>query len=160
MHEPESAYLFAYGSLMSWVDGEKGWRERAALAGAARRVGRGSVRGLLIDVGPFPAAIGSSKPHDRIFGELWRLPSRDHALWTMLDHYEGNYAGYTGPFAYKRTKRRVHCEGGRGVRAWIYVWDRPWREFPRIPGGRWQPPGRWHDLSVAHYCENPQMTAA
>jgi gamma-glutamylcyclotransferase (GGCT)/AIG2-like uncharacterized protein YtfP len=148
MRRRESAYLFAYGSLMSWADGEKGRRERAALAIAAHRAGRASIRGILVDVGPFPAAIGSRRPCDRIYGELWRLPSRDHTLWAMLDHYEGNYAEYTGHFAYRRARRVVQCEDGRRVKAWVYVWDRPWSAFPRILGGQWQPRSRRQDLAA------------
>jgi gamma-glutamylcyclotransferase (GGCT)/AIG2-like uncharacterized protein YtfP len=139
MFDVRSEYLFAYGSLMSGIDIEAGRLERRSLREAGAFVSPGSIRGRMIDVGPFPAAVTSCSNKHRIFGELWRISSSAPELWAMLNRYEGCEPGYSGPYAYRRSKRRVACCDGHRRMAWVYVWDRPTEGFPQINSGRWQP---------------------
>lgn len=139
MFDVRSEYLFVYGSLMSGIDIEAGWLERSALRQAGAVISPGSIRGLMIDVGPFPAAVNSCSNKHRIFGELWSIPSLAPELWAILNRYEGCEPGYSGPYAYRRSKRIVLCEDGRRRMAWVYIWDRPKEGFSPIYSGRWQP---------------------
>ncbi len=116
-------HLFTYGSLKAGAASA----EARALLARCERVGPGSVRGTLYDVGDYPALLLAGD--DRISGEIWRCPA--HAL-PDLDRYEGVAEGLF---------RRVGVEvDGRGC--WTYVAgpglgpglvpDR------RIQSGRWE----------------------
>jgi gamma-glutamylcyclotransferase (GGCT)/AIG2-like uncharacterized protein YtfP len=130
--------IFTYGSLMSTADADVGRAERRQLGGAARLLGPASVRGLLFDVGPYPAAVLTSSGEDTIHGEIWRLPSRRRWLLDVLDRYEGCTRDHPTPHAYARRRVWVTTDDGRGVVAWVYLWNRPLGAMPRIEGGRWR----------------------
>lgn len=135
-------HIFTYGSLMSTADVEVGRAERAQLAAAAALIGPASIAGLLFDVGPYPAAMLTSTGHERIHGEVWRLPTRRAWLLDILDRYEGCGAGMPEPHPYVRRRVHVLDSAHRPVAVWMYLWNRPLGTMPRIEGGRWRPAER------------------
>lgn len=139
MHSDWKRNIFAYGSLMSTARIELGRDERRELRTNSRLVGRASVRGLLFDVGPYPAGVLARTGEERIFGEVWRMPEDSEALFRMLDRYEGCARGCPRPYAYVRRKVRVGMEDGTPMVCWMYVWNRPLGDMARIAGGRWVP---------------------
>ena len=131
--------IFTYGSLMSTADVDVGRAERRQLRAAARLLGPASIRGLLFDVGPYPAAILTSTGEERIHGEIWSLPTRRRWLLDILDRYEGCSGDSPLPHAYARKRVWVTTGDGHGRASWMYLWNRPLGTMSRIEGGRWQP---------------------
>jgi len=109
--------LFTYGTLM------RGFRLHALLEGRADFVGAGEVRGLLFDLGRYPAALRDGGGVIR--GEVYRL--KDAGLWLALDSAEGSQ--------YHRGEVGVRLGGGRQVTASIYWYVKPVDRAVPIPGG-------------------------
>ncbi|MEX2260308.1 MAG: gamma-glutamylcyclotransferase family protein [Bryobacteraceae bacterium] len=76
--------LFVYGSLRS----ETGTEPARYLARRAKRIGPAKVQGRLYSLGSYPAMALSTKPHEWVQGELYRLPNPKEIL-CALDQYEG-----------------------------------------------------------------------
>lgn len=97
-------------------------REGATYAGEA------TVRGVLLDLGAFPALVRSKEPTDAVHGELYALTQPSRVLLD-LDDYEGE--------AFRRERvEAVSRELGRVV-AWAYVWTGDVEGLERVEGGRW-----------------------
>jgi gamma-glutamylcyclotransferase (GGCT)/AIG2-like uncharacterized protein YtfP len=73
----------------------------------ARRVGRGWIRGQLLDLERYPGVVRS--PKARVFGELWEVARQPDAL-RKLDEYEE---------LFERRRVQVHL-GDRTLIAWAY----------------------------------------
>lgn len=113
--------LFAYGTLAP--DGPEG----AALGGWTAD----AVRGLLFDLGPYPALIDLDRPGAGwVEGYVRAVTSSE--LTERLDPYEGIDEGL-----YRR--RATTTRGGR--RAWVYVYARPLPAGAVGPLARWRRPG-------------------
>jgi gamma-glutamylcyclotransferase (GGCT)/AIG2-like uncharacterized protein YtfP len=95
-------HLFTYGSLTSRRPGSVG---HELLAGC-ERIGEGSVRGTLYNLGDYPALLLSGS--DTVPGVVWRCPVE---LLPALDAYEGTDSGL-----FRRAAVRV-----QGLACWIYV---------------------------------------
>src|SRR5262245_22552558 len=98
--------LFAYGTLQDP-------RQVAAVRRRAvqvRGVGSGTVRGILYDVGDYPALRPSDAPGDVVPGVLLEL---DDGALAGLDAYEGVAEGL-----YVRQRAAVHLDDGCTVEAW------------------------------------------
>jgi gamma-glutamylcyclotransferase (GGCT)/AIG2-like uncharacterized protein YtfP len=96
----EHFHLFTYGTLRS------GGSASAALLGGCERVGEGTVRGTLYDVGKYPALLLGGDGEVR--GEVWRCPAGRLA---DLDRYEGVAGGL-----FRRAAVQVD-----GRACWVYV---------------------------------------
>ena len=120
-------HLFVYGLLRSDVGGPM----QAALARAARLVGRASWRGRLYRVAEFPGAVPCDAD-EFVGGELYELGEDAATLLTQLDAYE------EVPDHYLRIHSAVECEG-REFQAWIYIWNRPTDGLERIESGDFAP---------------------
>lgn len=79
---------------------------------------------VLYNLGRYPGAV---RGPGTILGDLCEIPSP--ALFVTLDEVEGVH---TLPPLY--TRERVTVEG---ISAWIYVYDRPVDDAPRIRSGDW-----------------------
>jgi gamma-glutamylcyclotransferase (GGCT)/AIG2-like uncharacterized protein YtfP len=114
--------LFVYGTLM------RGMANHRQLAGLACQ-GTAELAGfVLYDLGPFPMAIASGNPQQRLHGELYAMPP---AQLQALDRFEG------APRLYQRQRHRL--ADGRSV--WLYVGQpRQVRHVQRIADGRWIKP--------------------
>jgi gamma-glutamylcyclotransferase (GGCT)/AIG2-like uncharacterized protein YtfP len=109
--------LFTYGTLM------RGFRLHRLLDGRARYIGRGQVKGRIIDLGSYPGALPDAR--GTLHGEIYRIV--DPALWTALDSAEGAQ--------YHRREVTVRSEDGRELAAGIYWYIGPLDRGVPIPGG-------------------------
>jgi gamma-glutamylcyclotransferase (GGCT)/AIG2-like uncharacterized protein YtfP len=109
--------LFTYGTLM------RDFRLHRLLDGRARYIGRGQVKGRIIDLGSYPGALPDAR--GTLHGEIYRIV--DPALWTALDSAEGAQ--------YHRREVTVRSEDGRDLAAGIYWYIGPLDRGVPIPGG-------------------------
>jgi gamma-glutamylcyclotransferase (GGCT)/AIG2-like uncharacterized protein YtfP len=108
--------LFVYGSL------RKGFHHPAYryISDHFHFVGNARVKGILYDLGDFPAAVPAME--DRfIIGELYRIIHQDEFSWAIaqLDDYEGVDAEAGELPMYRRDIVTVQC-GGDISDAWVY----------------------------------------
>jgi len=110
----EGARLFVYGTL------RKGFRAHKLLQTQhARFLGNGNVQGRLYELSEYPGAIWSSRPNDRVHGEVYLLP-RAFGAFSVLDRFEGYDPERPGWNMFDRKDTSVQFAGGRDLRAWIY----------------------------------------
>jgi gamma-glutamylcyclotransferase (GGCT)/AIG2-like uncharacterized protein YtfP len=94
-------HLFTYGTLK-----EKGSEAATRMLAGCERVGTGQVRGVLYDLGAFPALLLDGP--DAVDGVIWRCPTD---RLSGLDEYEG-----VGEGLFRRAAVRVG-----EIPCWIYV---------------------------------------
>lgn len=111
--------LFTYGTLM------RGYPLHRVLAPAATLLGRGSVRGRLLDLGRYPGLVAGGR---RVRGELYRLDAPE--VLPVLDREEG--------YNFERRRATVTLEAGVRVRAWIYRYQGPCERAREIADGDWR----------------------
>jgi gamma-glutamylcyclotransferase (GGCT)/AIG2-like uncharacterized protein YtfP len=117
-----SDFLFVYGTLMRTA----GHAAHHLLKSNAEYMGEGYFVGKLYRVSDYPAAVASSDPDDRVFGELYRI-SDAQVLFAALDEYEGD--GFL--------RRTVPIFGDEAVsEAWVYVFTGDVTPLARITSGR------------------------
>lgn len=121
-------FAFFYGTLMSGFDR----RQRLGLEDRIVRRGRGWIEAALFDMGSYPAAVPS--PGGRVWGELVEISDGDE-VWPALDAVEGYDPGAPDHSLYIRRLVPVHLDDERDVEAWVYFYNAPLAEAPRIPSG-------------------------
>ena len=131
MTKQASFPLFVYGSLLS------GFKSPAYdyitqffdLAGKAR------VRGLLFDMGEYPAAV-PVPDENFIEGELYTIKHESEFSWaiTQLDDYEGVLVEAGQPPLYRRELAEIFF-GEEKVTAWIYWFNGDVTGKPFIDSG-------------------------
>jgi len=109
--------LFVYGTLM------RGFALHRLIEERAECLGGGTVKGRLLDLGAYPAAVPD--PHGIVVGEVYRLG--ETGLWRVLDSAEGPQ--------YHREGVAVRMADGREVTAFIYWYGGPLDLGVPIPGG-------------------------
>jgi gamma-glutamylcyclotransferase (GGCT)/AIG2-like uncharacterized protein YtfP len=123
-------HLFVYGTLLSGARHSM----HGVLARHAELVGEGFFNGRLYRIGHYPGVVPTRAPHDRVFGEVYRL--REAAdLLLRLDEYEGCGAAAVAPTEYVRTTARITLTNDTIVHAWIYVYNKPTHGLERIRSG-------------------------
>jgi gamma-glutamylcyclotransferase (GGCT)/AIG2-like uncharacterized protein YtfP len=120
MMEQSNGQLFVYGSLRSGF-------HHPAYAYISRYfslVGDGKVKGLLYDMGAYPAAVPSEN-ENFIIGELYRINNPDEFAWAMaqLDDYEGVHAENGEPSSLYRREQATVYNNGQQSPAWIYWYN-------------------------------------
>lgn len=126
--------LFVYGTLRRGSGSLMGER----LASEATWVGDATVSGALYDMGPFPALVASDDAGERVHGEVWSMmPDRAEALIAMLDQYEGFAPDARFGSLFLRLRTVVRFDDGSEQQAWMYAYNMPPENAPRIPGGDW-----------------------
>lgn len=103
-----SNYLFVYGTLRRRYKNDYA----KLLRGHAEFVGLASMRGILVDVGRYPAVIKAGKSSEIVYGELYKLKVHDK-IFRELDQYEGD--------EYERKKIQVSLLNGDKVESWVYT---------------------------------------
>jgi gamma-glutamylcyclotransferase (GGCT)/AIG2-like uncharacterized protein YtfP len=123
--------LFVYGTLM------RGFNHPMArlLSANADFLGGASCRGRLYRVKHYPGLVLSDDPSDIVFGELFRLRSRDDML-REFDMYEACGEGFPEPTQYIRRTLEVALADGSSGEAWTYLYNWPVARLPRIMSGR------------------------
>jgi len=134
MAEASPERVFVYGTL------RRGGGHPMAflLARRARPLGAATFRGVLLDVGPYPAAVASDAEGDVIHGELLELdPASAADTLARLDAYEGCPDADHHPALFVRSAHRVRRAEGGEARAWVWLWNRSVAGLARIPSGDW-----------------------
>ncbi len=114
----DSDYLFAYGTLAP-ADGEEAIRD-GWVADA--------VRGVLYDLGPYPALVEMENPNAGWVEGYARTVSFQE-LESILDPYEGTEAGLF---------ERIRLRTRRGLIVWVYRYCLPIPKNAVGPLTRWQ----------------------
>jgi gamma-glutamylcyclotransferase (GGCT)/AIG2-like uncharacterized protein YtfP len=117
----------------------RGFRLHRLLAGRTELLGRGQVRGRLVDLGSYPGAVPDAV--GAVHGEVYRVV--DPALWAALDSAEGPQ--------YHRRGVTVRSEDGRELAACIYWYVGPLDRGVPIPGGDY----RAHAPATSIYHQSP-----
>jgi len=120
--------VFFYGTLMAGFDR----RRRALIDDKLTYLGRGSIHAALFDVGLYPAAIPS--PEGQVWGELYRMSDAAVVL-AALDDIEGYSVDDPDRSLYIRDEVEVTLTDGATERAWVYFYNAPLGQAPRISSG-------------------------
>ncbi len=110
-------YLFSYGTLRP----RHAPAEIAPTVRLLRRVGRGSVRGRLYDLGEYPGAV-LSRTGPAIAGQIFELPE-DPDVLRRLDEYEGFDPSHTQGSLFVRMKWPVTLQNGKKLSCWVYAYN-------------------------------------
>lgn len=131
MNKTEVYQLFVYGSLRS------GFRSPAYeyISRYFDLIGDAKVKGLLYDLGTYPAAKPANE-NKFIIGELYRIKHEKEFSWAMgqLDDYEGVTVAYDEMQLYRREIAEVHHNNST-THAWMYWYNGDVREKPVIESG-------------------------
>jgi gamma-glutamylcyclotransferase (GGCT)/AIG2-like uncharacterized protein YtfP len=120
--------VFFYGTLMAGFDR----RRRARIDDKLAYLGRGSIHATLFDLGLYPAAIPS--PEGQVWGELYRMSDAAVVL-AALDDIEGYSLDDPDRSLYIRHEVEVTLTDGATERAWVYFYNAPLGQAPRISSG-------------------------
>lgn len=120
--------VFFYGTLMAGFDR----RQRAGLDGQLTYVGHGEIQAALFDLGIYPAAVPA--PEGCVKGEVYELTHPASAL-SVLDRIEGYSPADPDRSLYTRSQVDVTLDDGRRERAWVYFYNAPLGQAPRITSG-------------------------
>ena len=124
--------IFVYGSLRS------GFNAPAFeyISRYFQLIAPAKVRGLLYDMGEYPAAVATHEDHF-LLGELYCIKQEEEFGWALdqLDEYEGiNESPEDSPVSFKRELVEVITEGGNSI-AWIYWFNGQIVDKPLIASG-------------------------
>lgn len=124
--------IFVYGSLRS------GFNAPAFeyISRYFQLVAPAKVRGLLYDMGEYPAAVATHEDHF-LLGELYSIKQEEEFGWALdqLDEYEGiNESPEDSPVSFKRELVEVITEDGNSI-AWIYWFNGQIVDKPLIASG-------------------------
>jgi len=114
-----SEYLFAYGTLQP----DQVPEEVASAVAKLEPVGKGSVRGVLYDLGEYPGAVLKTASRKRITGTVFRLSS-DPKVLRELDAYEGFDPKAPERSLFVRALHRVTLSQGGTLRCWVYEYNK------------------------------------
>lgn len=120
--------VFFYGTLMTGFDR----RRRAGIDTKLTYKGRGSIEAALFDLGIYPAAVPA--PGGRVMGELYVMADPDSVL-AALDEIEGYAPDRPEQSLYSRSDVPVTLADGSTEQAWVYFYNAPLGQAPRIPSG-------------------------
>lgn len=125
-------HIFFYGTLMRGFP----LRRSAGIDVWVRFVAHGSIRGVLFDLGAYPAAI---QAEGIVRGEVYRIVEPNRLL-SQVDAIEGYVSGELKRSRYRREAVIATLDHGRQCRTWVYFYNAP------LGGGGWVPSGdyRWH----------------
>jgi gamma-glutamylcyclotransferase (GGCT)/AIG2-like uncharacterized protein YtfP len=132
MSHPSVFLLFVYGSLRG------GFQNPAYeyISSYFEPAGTGRVKGLLADLGDFPAAVPATE-EKYIIGEIYRLREPAQFSWAFgqLDDYEGVVVEADEAQMYRREVTTVYPNDGAATEAWIYWYNGSVAGRPVIASG-------------------------
>jgi gamma-glutamylcyclotransferase (GGCT)/AIG2-like uncharacterized protein YtfP len=120
--------VFFYGTLMAGFDR----RRRAGIDNKLTYIGRGSIKAALFDLGIYPAAIPA--PDGRVWGEVYEMSEIETVL-LALDDIEGFTPADPDRSLYLRREADVVLPDGGSAPAWVYFYNAPLGQAPRIASG-------------------------
>jgi gamma-glutamylcyclotransferase (GGCT)/AIG2-like uncharacterized protein YtfP len=110
--------VFLYGTLRPG----HAPREIADAVSRLRRVGAGTIRGQLHDLGTYPGVVLDDAAGE-VRGEIFAVP--DAETLARMDAYEGYYAGDAAGSLFLRVKAAVAMDDGASEACWVYVYNGP-----------------------------------
>ena len=131
MSENGNNQLFVYGSLRSGFHHPA----YAYISDNFTLVGPAKIKGLLYDMGEYPAAIPISD-ESFIVGELYELKENFDFYWVIeqIDDYEGLNVEQDETALFKREEVEVYLSD-RTTTAWVYWYNSDVSGRPFIPSG-------------------------
>jgi gamma-glutamylcyclotransferase (GGCT)/AIG2-like uncharacterized protein YtfP len=123
-----TSFVFFYGTLMAGFDR----RRRAGIDAKLTYIGRGSINAALFDLGLYPAAVPA--PDGRVWGEVYGVSDIEPVL-KALDDIEGYTPDHPDRSLYQRKEADVALPDGTTASAWVYFYNAPLGQAPRIPSG-------------------------
>ncbi len=123
-----SDLVFFYGTLMAGFDR----RRQAGIDAKLTYLGRGSIQAALFDLGLYPAAVPA--PEGRVWGELYEATDAS-AVLAALDEIEGFRSEDPDRSLYVRHQVPVTLPDRHIASAWVYFYNAPLGQAPRIPSG-------------------------
>jgi gamma-glutamylcyclotransferase (GGCT)/AIG2-like uncharacterized protein YtfP len=124
-----SRFLFSYGTLQP----RHAPAEIAATVRRLRRVGKGSVRGRLYDLGEYPGAV-LSRNGPLVVGQVFELPD-DPEILSRLDEYEGFDPARPKGSLFLRKRCLVKLQNGKKLLCWMYTYNRAPGAAPAVGNG-------------------------
>jgi gamma-glutamylcyclotransferase (GGCT)/AIG2-like uncharacterized protein YtfP len=125
---PVVSLVFFYGTLMAGFDR----RQRAGIDDKLTYVGRGSIHAALFDLGIYPAAVPALEGF--VWGEVYEM-AEPEAVLAALDDIEGYRPENPDRSLYTRQQTDVRLPNGTLALAWVYFYNAPLGQAPRIPSG-------------------------
>lgn len=126
-------HIFVYGTLRSRANAP----ERKLLATNGTRIGIGRVESASLHVGEYPYAVPIKNPGRSLVGEVYHFdPSVMPDVLAKLDTYEEYDPTDIKGSLYRREAIRVRV-GERHLLAWIYWYNRPLGNTPRLAHGNY-----------------------
>lgn len=120
--------VFFYGTLMAGFDR----RRRAGIDNKLTYIGRGSIQASLFDLGIYPAAVPA--PEGCVWGEVYEMAAPETVL-AALDDIEGFSPDHPDRSLYLRGEADVTLPDRSRARAWVYFYNAPLGQAPRITSG-------------------------
>ena len=120
--------VFFYGTLMAGF----ARRRRAGIDQKLSYIGRGSIQAALFDLGIYPAAVPD--PDSTCWGEVYEVTD-PAAVLAALDDIEGYRPDAPDLSLYARSQADVTIPDGSRSRAWVYFYNAPLGQAPRIASG-------------------------
>ena len=111
-------HLFVYGTLHP----DRAPAEIAAAVSQLKRIGSGTIRGRLYNLGDYPGVVIDPDHNDEIPGTIFALPN-DPAILTALDRYEDFRPHNPSASLFLRVQTIATCPDGTHSACWIYVWN-------------------------------------
>ncbi len=108
--------------------------DQLGIGAGFRRVGVCRVPGVLFDLGPYPALRPARSEADSVCGELHAV--LDPCALERLDAFEG--FDPQDPAGSDYLRERIELLEPRGMRAWIYVYNREPEVSRRVMPGDWR----------------------
>jgi gamma-glutamylcyclotransferase (GGCT)/AIG2-like uncharacterized protein YtfP len=122
---PGPELIFLYGTLMRPYPTQR----RLGVEQMLEYLGPDAVAGQLHDLGPYPALVpGPGQVQGQVFAVV------QTQAFDILDRFEGCLPGDPDRSEYLR---ELWPLTRRPASAWVYVFNRPVRGLPLVPGGDW-----------------------
>ncbi|MBS1524245.1 MAG: gamma-glutamylcyclotransferase [Bacteroidetes bacterium] len=122
--------LFVYGTLL-----DRSNQYGVYLKDNSILCSKGKINGRLYDIGEYPGAVLTSEGEEYVYGLVFKLKDPEEAL-VVLDEYEGFGADQPQPNEFIRVLTRAETQSGL-VDCWIYVYNMPYQNLPRIASGNY-----------------------
>lgn len=120
--------VFFYGTLMAGFDR----RRRAGIDSKLSYVARASITATLFDLGIYPAAVPARD--GLVWGEVYET-AEPEAVLKALDRIEGYSPEDPDRSLYTRGEAEATLPDGTAVPAWVYFYNAPLGQAPRIESG-------------------------
>ena len=122
-------YMFVYGTLLPRLAPP----EIEQTVRRLRRVGRGTIRGRLFDLGEYPGAI-LTRNGPMIQGMIFEVPN-DPEVLHRIDEFEGFDPARPKSSLFVRKRRHAQLQDGKKVFCWVYAYNRPVKDARPVATG-------------------------